>query len=133
MSLLQMENLHCLSEKENVKINRIKSFSTSTESSANHHLASFCCTTQVTNRQTKTIMKRGYSRLQSILQISFTILRARESNMFSWLMSCTRAKVYKDDILSSNNPLVLKDRIHILIYGSFYKEVPLERHMKISF
>jgi hypothetical protein len=43
----------------------------------------------------------------------------------------TGAKVYKDDTLSNNNPLILKDRIRILIYGSSYKEIPLERHMKI--
>lgn len=36
----------------------------------------------------------------------------------------TGAKVYKDDRLS-NNPLILKDRIHILIHGSSYKEIPL--------
>lgn len=45
----------------------------------------------------------------------------------------TGAKVYKDDTLSSNNPLIPKDRIHILIYGPTYKEIHLTAYENLVF
>ena len=88
LSFLSSKIFHC---SYNFKITLIisKIFSISTESSANQCLASFCCTTQATCRQAKAIMKGGYSRQRSILQVSFTILQARGSSMSSWPMSCT--------------------------------------------
>jgi hypothetical protein len=64
--------------------------------------------------------------------VPFTILHAREATCL--LGPCPApagAKVCKDATLSSHNPLVLRDEIHILIDDSSYKEIPLERHMKI--